>query len=205
MEERAHIRDYFSMKFQSLFSTTNPVFSEFLDNLTQVSVSDSENMEILRVPSEEEIKDCIWSMHPLKALGLDGFPRAFFRSYWDTIKMQVEGRWIVENTMVVHELVHKVKKYKGKHELMLMKIDIKRAYDSLEWSFVEKALDLWAFSGEVRKLVVSCIITVEYNVLLNGSKTDWLTPTRGSRQGDPLSPFLFILSAEVFSRMLEKH
>lgn len=88
---------------------------------------------------------------------------------------------------------------------MLIKIDIKRAYDSLEWNFVEKTFDLWGFSGEVRKLLMSCLTTVDYNILLNGSKMGKVTPTRGLKQGDPLSPFLFILSAEVFSRMLDKN
>lgn len=71
---------------------------------------------------------------------------------------------------------------------MLMKINIKRAYDSLEWNFVEKALDLWGFSEEVRKLLMSCLTTVDYNILLNGSKVGRVTPIRALRQGTPCPP-----------------
>lgn len=49
----------------------------------------------------------------------------------------VNGRWIAENTVVAQELVHKVRRHKGKQGLMLLKIDIKRAFDSLEWEFID--------------------------------------------------------------------
>ena len=52
----------------------------------------------------------------------------------------MEGHWIAENSIIAQELVHKIKTYKGQNGLLFMKIDIKKAYDRLEWGFMDKAL-----------------------------------------------------------------
>lgn len=54
----------------------------------------------------------------------------------------VKERWIAENTVVAQELAHKVRKHKGSQGLMLMKVDIEKTYDSLEWRFIDKALEI---------------------------------------------------------------
>lgn len=83
---KKEISDYFKLNFQKLYSTTNPALPEKLVNETSLCVTAEENREIMRVPTEEEIKECIWSMHPLKAPGPDGFLGDFFRSYWNIVK-----------------------------------------------------------------------------------------------------------------------
>lgn len=50
----------------------------------------------------------------------------------------MKGRWMAENTVIAQEVSHTVQKHKGKHGLMLMKLDMKKAYDNLEWSFLDK-------------------------------------------------------------------
>lgn len=87
---------------------------------------------------------------------------------------------------------------------MLMKVDIEKTYDSLEWRFIDKALEIWGFSKEFRGMVMSNLDSVEYNILLNGKRDGILSSSRGIIQGDPFSPFLFILSAEIFFRLLDK-
>lgn len=116
----------------------------------------------------------------------------------------MEGRWIAENTILAHELVHKVKNHKGRNGLMLLKVDMKKAYDRIEWGFVEEVLEAWGFSVKARKLVQSCLNSVEFNLLLNGNISGKVSLSRGLRQGDPLSPFIFILCSEVLTRLLEK-
>lgn len=59
----------------------------------------------------------------------------------------VRGRWIAENTVVVQELIYKLRKHKGRDGLVIMKLDLKKAYDRLEWRFLDKALEAWGFSN----------------------------------------------------------
>lgn len=47
----------------------------------------------------------------------------------------LEGRWIAENALAIQEVIHKIHTHKGKHGLMALKIDLKKAYDLIEWRF----------------------------------------------------------------------
>lgn len=64
---------------------------------------------------------------------------------------------------MVQEIVHKIQKQRGKHGLTMLKLDLQKAYDSLEWSFVMRALKLWGFSDKVRSMLFSCISSVTYS------------------------------------------
>lgn len=68
------ISDYFTNGFKKLYATTNSILSTQLVKETIPCITDEDNQELIRVPSEEEVKKCIWSMHPLKASGPEGFP-----------------------------------------------------------------------------------------------------------------------------------
>lgn len=68
-----------------------------------------------------------------------------------------ENRWIVENTVVAQEVVHKVRQLRGKNGLMVLKVDMKKAYDMMEWSFISRALEAWGISVEVKKFIFSCV------------------------------------------------
>lgn len=80
----------------------------------------------------------------------------------------MEGRWITENLVVAQEVIHKIKKHKRGSGLMMLKVDLKKAYDSLEWVFVITALKYWKFSEEVQQIIKSCLGTVQFSILLNG-------------------------------------
>lgn len=103
------------------------------------------------------------------------------------------GRWIAENQVVVHELLHSFKVKKVKSGFMAVKIDLQNPYDRINWRFIQTVLSNLGFNDTFVNLVVACISSVSFEVLVNGGKSDQFKPSRVLRQGDPLPPYLFIL------------
>jgi len=96
-----------------------------------------------------------------------------------------------------------MKKKKGQRALCAVKLDMHKAYDRVEWIFLEKIMTKLGFDQHWVKLIMACVTLVRYRVRFNSVETDTIIPTRGLRQGDPLSPYLFLLVAEGLSCMLK--
>ena len=85
---------------------------------------------------------------------------------------------------------------------MIIKIDLEKAYDRLEWSFVRILLNNIRFCQETIKLIMSYISSTSTSILFNGSKMEEFKPSRGIRQGDPISPYIFILCMEFLGALI---
>ncbi|XP_075669726.1 uncharacterized protein LOC142639425 [Castanea sativa] len=108
----------------------------------------------------------------------------------------------VDNAIIVQELIHSMSKKKGKDGFMAIKIDLEKAYDRLGWSFIRDTLALFNFPNHLSSLIMSCVSTSFISVLYNGGALDPFHPLKGIRQGDPHSPYLFILCMEVLAAFI---
>lgn len=117
----------------------------------------------------------------------------------------VQDRQIQDNIMVAHEVFHHLKlRRAGENGAFGLKLDMNKAFDRVEGSFLEKVLHKIGFASSWIALVMSCVSSVTYYILLNGKAGSYFKPTRGLPQGDPLSPFLFLFVNDVLSKMLTK-
>ncbi|XP_048596370.1 uncharacterized protein LOC106358899 [Brassica napus] len=228
------------------------------------------NEELITIPSTAEIRTALFSIHPDKAPGPDGFSACFFQSNWDVIgpgickEIQdfsssgtmrdstnqtyvrlipkitgaklvsdyrpialcnvmykiismilslrlkpvlqsligetqsafIKGRAISDNVLITHELLHNLKTSEAKVNCsMAVKTDMSKAYDRLEQLGYNETWVDW---------IMSCISTVSYSFLIDDTVHGRVTPSRGIRQGDPLSPYIFILCREVLSGLCRK-
>ena len=89
-------------------------------------------------------------------------------------------------------------------EGFLLKLDLSKAYDRVDWNFLLQGLEAFGFNKRFRDLIFMLVSSTTFLVLVNGSPTPFFKASRGLRQGDPISPFLFILLAECLGRFVEK-
>ncbi|KAF7824035.1 reverse transcriptase [Senna tora] len=151
-------------------------FSKVLGYVIPVITRD-ENEAVLKEITLLEVKEATFQLDGLKALGLDGFS--------------------------AHEVFHYLRsKKKGSMFEYALKMDMNKASDRIEWDFLREVLLKLDFHMRWVQIIMGCVSSVNFSLLLSGRNVAEFTLGRGLRQGDLLSPYLFIIIADVFSLMI---
>ncbi|XP_063945891.1 uncharacterized protein LOC108212308 [Daucus carota subsp. sativus] len=171
------------------------------------------NVTLCKEVTEAEIQRAVKQLGPLKAPGKDGFPGLFFRKYWDIVGVQVSSAVkefftsmimpsSLNTTQVV--LIPKVPNLEDLSSIseMAIKLDLNKAFDRVEWDFLLAVMNKMGFSSTWQSWISQCISTSSLEFFINDEIYCTIEPQRGLRQGDPISPYLFLIVADVLSRSI---
>ncbi|KAA3482794.1 Retrovirus-related Pol polyprotein LINE-1 [Gossypium australe] len=116
----------------------------------------------------------------------------------------VPKRQITDNIIISQEVIHTMRKKNTQRQWMILKLDLEKAYDRVYWGFLRDTLDALDLPRDWTSKVMKCVETTSMQVLWNGEKTERFRPKWGLRQGDPLSPYLFVLIVERLSHLINQ-
>ncbi|PKI77055.1 hypothetical protein CRG98_002558 [Punica granatum] len=114
----------------------------------------------------------------------------------------IKGRRIADNILVAHELVNNYHR-SGITARCAVKVDLMKAFDSISWDFILVALSAMGMPSMFINWIKGCITTPYFSVALHGTSAGYFPGARGVRQGDPLSPYLFVVGMEVLCQLLD--
>lgn len=118
----------------------------------------------------------------------------------------IPSRTITDNILISTEIMHYLKrKRQGKEGTVAFKIDMSKAYDRIEWSFLKSIILRMGFAIGFVDLIMLCVSTVTYRITREGMDVGPIIPNRGLRQGDPLSAYLFIICVEGLSSLISHY
>uniref|UniRef100_A0A2N9GD29 Reverse transcriptase domain-containing protein n=1 Tax=Fagus sylvatica TaxID=28930 RepID=A0A2N9GD29_FAGSY len=194
--------------FKDIFTSSTPSRIEEAMEAVDRVVDPKMNRRLTRPFKFEEVQRAVFQMHPSKSPRPDDMSCFFFQKFWSIVGAEsafVPGRLITNNILVAYEVINSLKsKRHGLVGSMAVKLDMSKAYDRVEWCYLEQIMQKMGFDAKWIDLTMECVKSPPYSILLNGEPHGFVSPTRVIRQGDPLSPYLFLICAEGFTALLRK-
>ncbi|XP_041001144.1 uncharacterized protein LOC121246895 [Juglans microcarpa x Juglans regia] len=221
--DKEGIEEVFYDYFNSIFCSTQPTSEAIEECLKELEprVTKVMNTELHKEFTKLKVEEALKHMGSLKSPGPDGYGACFYQAYWSTVGEEakestachhssnqsifIPGRLITDNVMIAYESLHTMKtRQKGRIGSMALKLDMSKAYNRIEWRYVEAVMRKLGFGDRWVSLIMRCTTSVTYSILVNGEPGKTSKPTRGIRQRDPISLYLFILCAERLPQRLCK-
>ncbi|GJU38627.1 aspartic peptidase [Tanacetum coccineum] len=115
----------------------------------------------------------------------------------------IPGRRITDNILITQELMHNYHRDRGPPRCAF-KVDIQKAYDTVDWKFLSNILSLFGFHKKMVKWIMACVSSASFSLCINGDIHGYFNGKRGLRQGDPISPYLFTLVMEVLTLIIKR-
>ncbi|KAL5551374.1 hypothetical protein UlMin_001550 [Ulmus minor] len=203
--------------FESLFSSSSPSsvdFDRVLEGI-DIKVTPQQNEQMDQDFVAEDVKTAVFQMAPTKSPGADGMSAIFYQKFWPIVGEEITamlanrlrrvmgtviseeqsafipGRLITDNAIIGFESLHAIKRRKSKKNYLALKLDMAKAYDRVEWEFIQRMMTKLGFSDTWIKKIMVCISSGLSSLLHRYEQNDDLQGLRCGIRGPTISHLLF--------------
>ncbi|KAF9603400.1 hypothetical protein IFM89_035846 [Coptis chinensis] len=197
LTKRQQIGDILTEFFAYLMTTYTPSFDSEILNVETPALSTKDLLCLAKPIDNKEILFALKQMHPFKAPGPDSFQAIFFHHLWHLVGPQ---KSIHDNALLANEFYHKIRGHGNrKSKFFALKIEMQKAFDKLEWSFLKIVLTKFGFPIDWINRIMFCVEKASYSILLNGAAHAWFLQTN-QREGNSCADCLASHAASLASK-----